>query len=103
MRNLYLNYFFIRILSEFPQYALLKTALEENNSYVGSQLDDCYQCVVKFSIIDQQGYNNNNNNTLNENEGLNNYNLLHYNKTGKSIVVPCYIWLYILIYNNYGK
>ena len=27
----------------------MKTALEENNSYTGSHIDHCYQCVLRFS------------------------------------------------------
>ena len=41
---------------DFPQYFQMKTALEENNSYVGSRIDDCYQCVVKFSRFDPENY-----------------------------------------------
>ena len=32
----------------------MKTALEENNSYVGSHIDDCFQCVSKFSRMNQE-------------------------------------------------
>ena len=41
---------------DFPQYFQLKTALEENNSYIGSHIDDCYQCVEKFSRFDPDNY-----------------------------------------------
>ena len=34
----------------------MKTALEENNSYIGSHIDDCYQCVAKFSRMNQEDY-----------------------------------------------
>ena len=41
---------------DFPQYFQMKTALEENNSYIGSHIDDCYQCVEKFSRFDPENY-----------------------------------------------
>lgn len=44
------------IYLEFPLYFQMKTALEENNSYIGSHIDDCYKCVVKFSQFDPENY-----------------------------------------------
>ena len=56
---------------EFPLYFQMKTALEENNSYIGSHIDDCYKCVVKFSRFDPENYDeyeNDDNLTKNDSE-----------------------------------
>ena len=62
--------------TEFSQYHQLKNALEENNIYIGSHLDSCYQCVLRFSSNNLTGYDNtgNHNESDDELELLNIYN-----------------------------
>ena len=48
---------------DFPKYFQLKTALEENNSYSGSHIDNCYQCVLRFSNSNKQEFEDDENST----------------------------------------